>query len=282
MLSPISLKPIDYLLVGHLTCDITPDGLRLGGTVAYSALVAQALGLRVGIVTSWGSELPIDHLDGVQIVNYPTERSTTFKNIETPTGRQQTIYHIAPTLDYHNIPESWRNTDIVHIAPVAQEVAPGIVGHFSDNLVGLTPQGWLRSWDADGRVHKTEWPESDLILRQSSATVIGIEDIDGDEVRIDEMAASCRVMVVTEGPQGARLYWHGDVRRFRPSPVEVADPTGAGDVFATAFFTRLYLTRDPWESARFATQLASYSVTRPGVEGVPTPQEIEACTNQII
>jgi hypothetical protein len=47
-----SFEPIDYLVIGHLTQDIIPDGFRLGGTAAYSALTARALGLRVGIVTS--------------------------------------------------------------------------------------------------------------------------------------------------------------------------------------------------------------------------------------
>ncbi len=53
------------------------------------------------------------------------------------------------------------------------------------------------------------------------------------------------------------------------------DSTGAGDIFAAAFFTRLYLTRDPWESARFANQIAAASVTRRGLEGIPTPEEIQ-------
>ena len=43
----------------------------------------------------------------------------------------------------------------------------------------------------------------------------------------------------------------------------------------TAFFVRLYATRDPWEAARFATLLAARSVTRVGLEGIPTPGEIE-------
>jgi sugar/nucleoside kinase (ribokinase family) len=60
------------------------------------------------------------------------------------------------------------------------------------------------------------------------------------------------------------------------------DATGAGDIFAAAFFTRLYLTRDPWEAARFATQLAAYSVMRVGLEGIPTPEEIQACRVEVL
>jgi sugar/nucleoside kinase (ribokinase family) len=63
--------------------------------------------------------------------------------------------------------------------------------------------------------------------------------------------------------------------------VDEVDPTGAGDVFAAAFFSRLFTTRDPWESARFATLLSAHSVTRPGLDGIPTPEEINACLVEV-
>ena len=52
------LEPIDYLMIGHLTVDETMQGLRLGGTAAYSAMMARSLGLKVGIVTSWAEGDP--------------------------------------------------------------------------------------------------------------------------------------------------------------------------------------------------------------------------------
>jgi sugar/nucleoside kinase (ribokinase family) len=270
------LEPIDYLVIGHLTCDITPNGLQMGGTAAYSALTASALGLRVGIVTSRGDEIPVNQLERIPIVNMPTEQSTTFKNIYTPEGRVQYIHHVAPNLDLNIVPDPWRNAPIVHLGPVAQEVEPSLVRYFPGSLIGLTPQGWLRSWDKSGRVHQTEWPEATFVLNQASATVISLEDVDGDENRIEEMAAACRIFVVTENMHGARLYWNGDVRRFPAPETPEVDATGAGDIFAAAFFFRLYTTRDPWESARFATQLASNSINRPGLMSIPTAEEIEA------
>jgi sugar/nucleoside kinase (ribokinase family) len=46
------------------------------------------------------------------------------------------------------------------------------------------------------------------------------------------------------------------------------DPTGAGDVFAAAFFVRLTQTGDPWKAARFANRLATASITLEGVGGL--------------
>jgi hypothetical protein len=272
-LSP--LEPINYLVIGHLTCDLTPEGPRIGGTAAYAALTAHALGLRVGIVTSWGAELPLGNLEQIPIISFPADHSTTFENHYTENGRIQVIHTVAPRLDYHLIPEPWRQAPIVHLGPVAQEVEPGMIRHFPTSLVGITPQGWLREWDDSGHVHASEWPEASFTLQHAGATVIGIEDVSKDENRIEEMVSASRILVVTEGSAGARVYWNGDVRRFRAPQVKEIDSTGAGDIFAAAFFVRLYLTRDPWESVRFANLIAAVSITRQGFDGIPTPEEIQ-------
>jgi sugar/nucleoside kinase (ribokinase family) len=64
--------------------------------------------------------------------------------------------------------------------------------------------------------------------------------------------------------------------------VQEVDATGAGDIFAAAFFVRLYTTHDPWEAARFATLLASYTVTRVGLDGIPTEKEIRECLMEVL
>jgi hypothetical protein len=270
-----SLEPIDYLVIGHLTQDLTPEGPKLGGTTAYASLTGVALGLRVGVVTSWGAEVPLGIMRQIPIVSFPTDTSTTFENLYTSEGRLQYIRHVAPSLGANLVPDPWRTAPIVHLGPIAQEVEPSIIRTFPNSLIGITPQGWLRAWDADGRVYTSEWPEATFMLQRANAAVISIQDVDNDEGRIDELASACSVLAVTEAHQGSRLYWNGDVRRFRPPKVKEVDPTGAGDVYAAAFFARLHTTRDPWEAARFATQLAALSVTRPGLEGIPTPQEVQ-------
>jgi hypothetical protein len=282
MYRPLSIDPIDYLIIGHITLDKDGRNFRLGGTATYASLMAQALGLRVGIVTSWGSEVPLNLLKEIPIINLASECSTTFENIYATGGRIQIISGVAQKLNVNLVPDAWLNTPIVHLAPVAQEVEPSIVRHFSNSFIGITPQGWLRSWDDEGRVTSCEWPEATFVLQNSGATVISIEDIGGDEERIEEMASACQVLAVTENREGVRLFWHGDVRRFRPAEIISLDPTGAGDIFAAAFFIRLNTTRDPWEAARFANQLAAISVTRPGLTGIPTPDEINNCLVEVL
>lgn len=282
MPSLVPLEPVDYLVIGNLSCDITPEGPRLGGTAAYSALTGHALGLRVGVVTAWGGEVSLDILDGIKVQSIPTQRSTTFENLYTPQGRIQYIHHNAPDITAINIPEAWQHTPIVHIGPIAGEGKSLVNGNFRTSLVGLTPQGWLRRWDGNGRVGQGEWPEAREMLAAAGAAVLSIEDVGGDEDRIEAMAAECRVLAITEGPAGARLYWNGDLRRFRAPLLEEVDATGAGDIFAAAFFWRLYATRDPWEAARFATHLASFSIKRKGLDGIPMHEEIQTCLLEVL
>jgi sugar/nucleoside kinase (ribokinase family) len=270
------------LVIGHITVDETPQGFRLGGTASYSGLTAQALGWRVGIVTSWAEDISTEDLQGIQVVNYKSDQSTKFVNRYNQTGREQIIHSVASELDYFHIPQIWRSASIVHLGPVAQEVEPGMVRNFSSALLGVTPQGWLRNWRGDGKVYPGEWPEADFVLQRAGAIVISVDDVGGDESRIDEMVASSRVIAVTEAHQGVRLYWNGDVRRFRPPEMEEIDATGAGDIFAAAFFIRLHTTRDPWEAARFATQLSAFSVARTGLQGVPTLDEINNTIVEIL
>lgn len=282
MFSLAPLEPIDYLVIGHITRDLTPNGPRAGGTASYAALTAKALGLRVGIVTSWGADVPQTALRHIPIVNYAADHSSTFENIYTAKGRIQIIHHLAAPLDYHLIPEPWRSAGIVHLGPVAREVEPGLVRRFPNALVGLTPQGWLRNWDDKGHISPAEWPEASFMLQNASVAVLSIEDLAGDENRIEEFASASRILVVTEGSAGARVYWNGDVRRVRAPVVTEVEATGAGDIFAAAYFMRLNATRDPWEAARFANQIAAISVTRTGLESIPTPSEVEESLLEVL
>jgi sugar/nucleoside kinase (ribokinase family) len=54
------------------------------------------------------------------------------------------------------------------------------------------------------------------------------------------------------------------------------DPTGAGDVFATAFLTRLSETGDPRSAVDCANRVAALSVEGEGVSAIPTRQSLIA------
>jgi sugar/nucleoside kinase (ribokinase family) len=282
MLNLVTPGPVDYLVIGHVAHDLTPTGSRLGGTVAYSALTARALGLRVGIVTSVGPETSLGSLKDIPIISIESPQSTTFENIYSKQGRLQYLRAQAAHIDLNSVPELWRRASIIHLGPLANEIEPILPKDFSPALLGITPQGWMRKWDVDGRVSPSAWTDAESALAQAGVVVISREDVGSDDEVIEHMAHQTRVLAVTEGAAGAVLYWNDDRRRFRAPEVQEVDATGAGDVFATAFFVRLFKTRDPWEAARFATLIASRSVTRVGLDGTPTQSEIESSLMEVL
>lgn len=282
MLSLVPLEPVDYLVIGHVTEDITPTGRRLGGTAAYAALTARRFGLRVGILTSAGESTSLEALGDIPVLNVPSRQSTVFENTRAVGGRRQVLRSHAESISVGALPDAWKRAAIVHLAPVAQELAADSAQQISASLLGITPQGWMRTWDQAGNVAPCKWESADMLLPVAGAVIFSREDVGGDELAIEAMAHQTRILVVTEASAGCVLYWNGDRRRFRAPTVAEVDEVGAGDIFAAAFFIRLHSTRDPWEAARFATLLASHSVTRPGLDGIPTAEEIEACGVEVL
>ena len=275
--------PIDYLLIGHVTADLQADqSISLGGTASFSGLTAARLGHNVGLVTSCASDLALDPLVGIQKWVIPSEESTTFRNEGFGRTRVQHLYSSATRITSDHIPTAWRDCPLVHFGPIAAEIDPNIVELFPNALVCLTPQGWYRQADDAGLVRHVDWPEGLPLLTRADVVVLSIEDLRGDEQKVEELAGICPLLVVTESRDGARVFYRGELRYFSAPPVEMVEDTGAGDIFAACFFHRFHITRDPWEATRFAVQLSACSVARRRLASIPTLEEIELAKNQIL
>jgi sugar/nucleoside kinase (ribokinase family) len=269
---------LDYLIIGNVTRDLLPDGgYTVGGTVTYASRAARALSCRVAAVTSYAPSLELDSvLSGVEILLKPAQETMTFENVYTPAGRTQFLHAVAAPLHLQDVPSRWRRPDVVHLGPLAGECDPALAEAFPGALVGVTPQGWMRAWDQAGRVRATDWPGAEALLPHVDAAVMSIHDVEKDEALIARFAALAPIMVVTTGATGCRVYTGGEMRRVPVRPRPEVDPTGAGDIFAAAFFVELRQTGDPWAAAHFANQVAALSVVRRGWAGTPTRDEIEA------
>jgi sugar/nucleoside kinase (ribokinase family) len=276
-----SVTELDYLIFGHVTRDLIDGAFTIGGTVSYAARTARALGCRVGAVTSASPDLDLSQvLDGVLVTRFPAAMTTTFRNVYTPDGRRQMLHGVAEMLVPKMVPPNWKAT-IVHLGPVARECDPALVNVFGDAFVGLTPQGWMRRWDQAGRVSCCQWEEAEELGSRADAVVLSEEDVAGDEALVAHYASQMRLLVVTQGAAGCTVYTAGQSRHFPALAVHEVDPTGAGDIFAAAFFVWLQRKDDPWAAARFANCVAARSVTRPGLLGAPSPEEVARCERYV-
>ena len=274
---------ISYLILGHLTQDLTPSGVQLGGTVAYAGLTACSLGHAVRMVTSFPQEPNLPAVGKMTIHCCLSKKATCFENIMQNGTRSQYCYSQAENILPDCIPASWLQSSIVHLGPVIQEIPPETVQLFKKHpFVCATPQGWMRSWDENGSIHPIQWDWAEQVLPIMKAVVLSVEDVGGDEKIIEEMVRLCKIFVVTEAEDGARVYWKGDARYFPAPNLPIVDATGAGDIFAAAFFSRLFFTDDPWQAARVAVQLASLSVSRSGLQSIPTIRDFHQSMVEIM
>lgn len=260
-------SPIDYLVIGHICHDLVQGGKVTGGAAAYGASTARVLGCRAAVLTSAAPQDDWQRLfPEILVVQHPATATTVFENVYTHAGRIQTLHSVAEPLSVEHVPATWTRASIVHIAPIANEVDPAIVELFSDSLVGVGPQGWMRRWDAQGRVYQVPWEGAERVLPLAAATFLSLEDLAAPE-ELEAYRRLANVLVVTDGRRGCTVYFRDQVREFPAPRVEVADTTGAGDVFAAAYLVRFRQTDgDMWESARFANEVAAGSVTAAGLE----------------
>jgi len=80
--------------------------------------------------------------------------------------------------------------------------------------------------------------------------------------------------VVTKGENGADVFFDNNKHTFSVFPAKMIDPTGAGDIFATAFLIRYFETKDISQAANFANTAASFCIERKGIEGIANREEI--------
>lgn len=279
--------PPDLLLVGHVTRDLvgeTPaQGHRLGGTVSFAAITALRMRRRPTIITRAADPHDLDELPAdVERIVLPSDITTTFANVYTPAGRVQHCYTPAAPITAADVPAHCRQANIVLLGPLVNEIGPDIAPLFGDGtLVAAVPQGWMRRWDDTGRVFPKPWQNYAQILPYVDVLVASMEDIDHDLSRLLPFFEHVNLIVMTEYRDGSTIYRReadGRIRavKIAPRPASEVDPTGAGDVFATAFCIRLQETGDPIESARFANVTASYGVEHLGILGVPMRETVQA------
>jgi len=279
--------PIDILLIGHVTRDVIDNNpesaYRLGGTVSFAAITALCLGRRPTIITRAAADTDLSELPAaVELHRLPSAATTTFANVYTEQGRIQYCYTPAPAITANDIPVAMRQPRAVLLGPLVNEIGSDIAALFLEStLVAAVPQGWMRRWDATGRVHSKPWENADAILPHLDVLVLSLEDIDYDLSRLDPFFEHLSMIVVTEYRDGSTLYQrdaqgHINEIKIPPRPANEVDPTGAGDIFATAFMIRLQETNDPVQAARFANITASFGVEHQGVGGIPNREQVLA------
>lgn len=270
---------IDYLAIGHICADLQPDGsIRLGGTAFFAALAARRLGLRAAILTACAPDFDLSALPSdLPVIRQSSPATTIFENRYTAEGRIQRLHAqgAAINVDRDRLPSTWQHPAIVHLAPIMQEVPHEAAAHFPAALVGATPQGWLRSVQPSRVVTTDPTALVSLPVARLNAVVLSEEDVQGDEALVRMFAHRAPLVVLTRAERGATVFVQNRAIDVPAFPAHVADPTGAGDVFAAAFFAALRTSTNPASAARWACAAASIAIEAVGIDRAPTMAQVE-------
>lgn len=275
----------EYLAVGHITVDLLPDGSPvLGGTALYSALTAARFGLRTAVITRGNFTRHGDaigdalnqYAEEIEIILQSSQQPTVFTNATAAGRRVQTIHSWAGRIDLNGIPAHWRAAEIVHLAPVAQEIDPRQAGRLSPAFLGATPQGWMRRWPPShsGSVSLGSLRLPSEILSRIDAMVLNAEEqsLARDQI---EAVSSRGLVAITRGPQPAQILDRGRLFEVPSFPARMVDDAGAGDVFAAALFILRANHESTISAGRMAAAAAAKRIQGQGPDAVPTRQEVE-------
>ena len=287
---PHTGNPPDFLTIGHVTRDVRPNGaFALGGTVTFAALTAHRLGLAAAIVTcaspAWLASIPT-HLPEIGLAGHTSSATTTFVNTYHEGFRTQFLQDRAGELTSEDIPAPWLNASTILFGPLDQEFTPALIRHIPrhpGSILAATPQGWLRRWDATGRVWPSPWTAANEVLPLLDVLILSHDDLlpfaggnrtDADAI-LAQWSTQIPLLVATDGRHGATLFQSGQKETFPAYPTIEVDPTGAGDVFATAFLVHLHHHKDPRQAVDFANCVASLSIEQEGISGIPTWEQVQ-------
>lgn len=263
----------DYTTVGHVTADVMADGSRRpGGSAFYSALQAARLGRRALILTRGVrgevEELLSPYAGELELELAEAPCTTALQTSGKGRTRGQRVLAWAGPI----APELRVDSTVLHLAPVARETPSSWRGEAG--LVGLTPQGLLRTWSSPQDAVVLRALEPSQLPERLDATVLSATERSFCTALLDGRAV---VAVTDEDDPTELLVPDRDPLMLEVPPVErLLDDTGAGDVFAAAFFIALADGEDARAATAFANAAAAVRLSGIGPDAVGDRAAIEA------
>jgi sugar/nucleoside kinase (ribokinase family) len=275
---PLSETP-EFLSVGHVTHDYVESGkTRPGGAALYSSLTAHRLGRRAALLTSHGEDFAgrREAIEGIDTKVVRAPRTSSFRNVYDGGGRFQFVYEEAAFLDAADLPANWTRARMAYLCPVLHEFRVELGEAFPDSLIGVAPQGWMRTWDETGRVRGRRWEGFERLLGRSQMVIVSEEDIANEPGVVEVFRKHVPIVIVTRAGQGARVFYGKRTLTLGAYAAVERDPTGAGDCFGAAFLVRYEETGNMEEAARFASCVGASVVEKEGIAGIPARDDVES------
>ena len=270
-------------------------GPLLGGTVAYSSVVLGRLGIKVGIVSNAGTDIPITLIDpimesGVDItglhIKGDIETNTNILIYDEKGNKQIKYLKKAPKITIKDIPQKYYNTTMVYLCPVDFDILPETIGLIKER-VGLI----VADLGGFGGAHCSEESRIEFKKDRSRNLETYLSYFDIAKVSMEDcyhlfndfeiteryaieklLDSPLEILILTLGKQGSLIAKKGQILQIPALPARVVDTTGAGDTFMAAFIAEYVKGTDIKDCGQFASAASSILVESTGgvnIERIP-------------
>jgi sugar/nucleoside kinase (ribokinase family) len=295
-------QPPELVCVGRIVQEMIhlpheTKGPVLGSPPAYCSVAAARQGTTTGIVTRIGPDISQDLLKPIMDAGVDTRgiliggRTTASVLIYDEKGNKEIHYpSMSDTIKPDDIPKIYHGCGIIYICSMNADI--GI-----EDLIQTVAIGKKSAVDLGGyggaHMSKTSRQEiqdlSDFALKVSehfaivkasdedARIIFGENNPDGSSKRL--LIGKTEVVIITLGSKGALVRTAKDVWHVPPTPSNVVDTTGGGDVFMAGFLSEYLRNKDPLKSARWGCATAAFVIEQSGgvrVERMPTSHQIQA------
>ena len=264
------------LIVGAVTWDVFGGERRPGGAVSFAARAAAALGVRARILTISGADADLAAFEGHEVHVIPSQSTLTFEHeVHGEQRRLRVLARPERALAATDIPRGWLDSRAVVLGPLlADDVDVASFVAVGFERVGLIGQGLQRVLDGNGVVTEEQSASRVLVAALSPRCSLFLSEEEcgpWGRGELDAVVGACERVVVTRGAAGARVLRAGhEPVGVAATPAPVVDTTGAGDVFATAFFLGVsVLGLGEVEAGALASRLAASKVGLVGAVELP-------------
>lgn len=266
---------MEILTVGHITVDsiITGEGppvLEPGGPPVYVSLAADpSIALPMSVV---GTDFPANFRKRLSTVGLKFQFVRTVREPTSSfvirTKRQDRELRLTRRCRDIEFMLSNITCKAIHLGSVAGEISTELALRLGEpcEVLSIDPQGFIRSFSGDGRVHLTTRVPRRLLKKcnifKGSAEEVqkmtGRSSLSDGLRKVQDMGPE--IVIATLGGSGAAVSGGGLTYSIPAYATKMRDPTGAGDAFIGGFLREYLRSGDLVWSAVKGSASASYAV----------------------
>lgn len=283
-----SLK-IELVVISHIVNetikfpDRTIEGV-LGSPTAYSSVIASKLGIKTGMVTKIGKDMPKDLLQPIYEAGVDTRgikvegENTTLSILVYDEGGNKTILYPkkAPPISSQDIPGDYLDAKMFYICPMDYEVSMETIKALSKVgamlAVDIGGYGGAHSYTHPSQGERRTHAKLKEIVKFFQIVKASSEDCgyffekkeNKKKIATIFVEWGAKVGIVTLGEEGAIVATKEKTFVIPVFPTNVVDCTGAGDAYMAGFLAKYLRTKEAWKSGLFASATASLVIEDTG------------------